>query len=330
MLKMADRKHFAKPDKRRMSEEGGKKMIWVYPPNNWVSNYNETFVYGWCEPKAKLFVEAGFPPEVGPPSAEKPACTKPIPVRIFPNGNFAQSIKLPDKKNIVSLIQILNGKKKVVSRNVIADTNVGIYHGKSLKSKKTKKEIVGAEQHVCPLRVIIIDPGHGGKEHGTHSPKGIPEKVFNLEIAKLLFNKLRRRVASNASTVQIYLTRTNDKDISLKQRIDFAKKKKCNLFISIHHNALPDNENPLKHRGVGVYYTHDFVKPLAKNFLDSISREAKMKKYGIFKRDFAVTRPDFYTGILIECGFLIHPEEGEYVIKKAIQEKIVRGIIKSL
>ena len=99
------------------------------------------------------------------------------------------------------------------------------------------------------------------------------------------------------------------------------------MFISIHHNALPDNEDPLKHRGIGVYYTHDFVKPFAKKLLEGISKKSGLRKYGIFKRDFAVTRPDFYVGVLIECGFLIHPEEGEYITKKKVQEKIVRGFI---
>ena len=111
--------------------------------------------------------------------------------------------------------------------------------------------------------------------------------------------------------------------------MNFAKKKKCNLFISIHHNALPDGEDPLKHRGVGIYYTHDFVKPFAKKLLFSISKESGLKKYGIFKRNFYVTKPDFYKGILIECGFLIHPIEAEIVTQRKIQEKIVRGIVKS-
>ena len=247
-------------------------------------------------------------------------------VKIFPNGNFAQKIKLPKKKNIVRLVQVLNGKKKSITRHItvrnirrFADTPVRRHADTPVR-----------RHAVSPPRrfVIVIDPGHGGKEHGTHSPKGIPEKVFNLQIGKLLFAKLHTGMPWYPRR-NVYLTRSTDKFISLKDRINFAKKKKCNLFISIHHNALPDNEDPLKHKGVGVYYTHDFVKPLAKSLLESISKESGLKKYGIFKRNFAVTRPDFYAGVLIECGFLIHPVEGEEITKPQMQKKIVDGIIKS-
>ena len=287
-----------------------KELIWVYPPNNWVSNFNRTFVYGWCNPKAKLFVaimgkHAGLPVQ---------------PIRIFPNGNFAQTIKLPKKKNVVRLIQIINGKKKVITRLVIARKPKGL-------TKQSHTGIRLPRQHYAPPRndiSIVIDPGHGGKEHGTHSPKGIPEKVFNLQIAKMLFGKLKKKYNN------VYLTREKDKFISLKDRINFAKKKKCNILISIHHNALPDNEDPLRHKGIGIYYTQNSVQPFAKSLLESISKESHLKKYGIFKRDFAVTRSDFYCGFLIECGFLIHPEEGEYIIQRKIQEKIVKGIVKNI
>ena len=157
-----------------------KNLTWVYPPNNWISNFNKTFVYGWCNPKAKLFVSVTGSARAG----LKPAPTE---IKIFPNGNFAQTIKLPGKKNIVKLIQILNGKKKIISRNVIMKNNVGVYCNKPLPTKKMKPPVSYNNT------VIVIDPGHGGKEHGTHSPEGIPEKVFNLQIAKLLFKKLDRK-----------------------------------------------------------------------------------------------------------------------------------------
>ncbi|MBI2996786.1 MAG: N-acetylmuramoyl-L-alanine amidase [Candidatus Melainabacteria bacterium] len=277
-----------------------KDLIWVYPPDNWVSNFNKTFVYGWCNPRAKLFVQSKQ-------------------IRIPSNGNFAQVIQLPKKKNVIQLVQILNGKTRFISRNVIAR-----------RLKEPTKQSHNASRLLRSLTLprndvtIIIDPGHGGKEQGTHSPRGIPEKIFNLQIAKLLFKKCK------SMAWHVHLTRTKDKSVSLKNRVNFAKKKKCNIFISIHHNALSDNEDPLKHRGVGIYYTHDFVRPFAKELLENISKESGFKKHGIFKRDFAVTRPDFYYGVLIECGFLIHPEEAECVIKKEIQKKIVRGIIKGI
>ena len=292
-----------------------KQLIWIYPPNKWISNFNKTFVYGFSNPRARLYVLVR--------ALRRSALTK---IKIFPNGNFAQAVKLPKKENKIQLVQILNGRKKIVTRNIIV-----------------KNKPVGADQCVrpssvdqcvCPKSVlaspciqpmvIVIDPGHGGKEHGTHSPKGIPEKHFNLILAKMLYKKLQKNV---------YLTRTSDQFVSLKQRVNFAKKKKCNILISIHHNALPDNEDPLKHKGIGIYYTHDFVKPFATKILNSIVETChgmSLQKYGIFKRNFALTRPDFCYAVLIECGFLIHPVESEIVTKKIVQKKIVKGIVRAL
>ena len=301
-----------------------KELIWVYPPNNWVSNFNRTFVYGWCNPKAKLYI-----------SVETLRAMSLRQIKIFPNGNFAQTIKLPHKKNVIKLIQTLNRKKQIITRHVIARKPVRL-------TKQSYKSDIGQvrllrRHHVPPRndKIIIIDPGHGGKEHGTHSPKGVPEKYFNLQIAKMLYKKLCMGLPRQTHNWKIYLTRSKDKFVSLKDRVEFAKKKQCNIFISIHHNALPDDEDPLKHKGIGIYYTHDFVKPFAKKLLESISKEGAycntpLKKYGIFTRDFAVTRPDFYHGVLIECGFLIHPEEAEQIMQRRFQKKVVNGIVKAI
>ena len=290
--------HFSHSMKKNKSTN--RKLIWVYPPNGWKSTSNKTFVYGWSDPDAQLFVN------------DKK-------IKIFPNGNFAQTIKLPKKKNTVRLVQILNGKKKITERKI----NVNPV-GATFTVARNKNNRAGARP-ARTINNIVIDPGHGDKEHGTHSPKGIPEKVFNLQVAKLFVETCH---GMSLPRCKIYLTRNTDKFVSLKDRVDFAKKKKCNLFISIHHNALPDGEDPLKHRGVGIYYTNDFVKPFAQSLLQNISKAAGLKKYGIFKRNLYVTKPDFYRGVLIECGFLIHPIEADCVTRKNIQEKIVRGIVK--
>lgn len=298
------------------------KLIWVYPPNNWRSTYRKTFVYGWSDPRARLFfiIKGNL----------KPASMARI--KIFPNGNFARSIKLPFKQNIIQLIQKLDGRQRVLKRKVY------VKRAFRIQPSALREKVLNLKP-ITSLFNIVIDPGHGGKENGTHTPKGIPEKVFNLQIANSLFNKLRknnflklRRRYSWAKKIKFktYLTRKSDIFVSLKERINFAKKKKCNLLISIHHNALPDNEDPLKHRGVGIYYTHNFVKPLANSLLLNILKASGLKKYGIFKRGFALTKLDFCYAVLIECGFLTHPQEVEIVTQYKIQERIVRGIIKGI
>lgn len=293
-----------------MGKKSKKFLKWVYPPNNWKTPYNKTFVYGSSDPKAKLFVLSD-------------EYLVPEKIRIFPNGNFAKSIKLPNIENKIKLIQVLGNKKKIITRKIVI--------ARERKQPKQSRMVVDhdfyASRDVPPGRLsIVIDPGHGGKEHGTHSPTGIPEKHFNLQIARSLVKAL----CTTPLRAKIYLTRSKDKFVSLKQRVDFARKKKANLLISIHHNALPDNADPIKHSGIGVYYAYDSIKPFARKILESICKETKIRAYGIFKRDFALTKPALCKAVLIECGFLTHPLEAECITQKRTQEKIVRGIVKAI
>lgn len=287
-------------------------LIWVYPPNDWQSSSSKTFVYGYSNPRARLFVQCD-------------EYLTPERINVFPSGNFAKVISLPNVENTVRLIQITNKKTSIIKRNIYIKPVGATFTVVRNKRAGTRPAPTKKYYHSREM-VIVIDPGHGGKEHGTHSPKGIPEKHFNLQIAKMLVEMLR----TTSLQWKIYLTRTNDKFVSLNERVNFAKKKKCNIFISIHHNALPDGEDPLKHMGVGIYYSNDYVKLLAKKLLFTISNESRLRRYGIFRRDFFVTRPRFYKGVLIECGFLTHPIEAEYLIQRETQERIVKGIVKAL
>ncbi len=79
---------------------------------------------------------------------------------------------------------------------------------------------------------IIIDPGHGGKDPGAIGPKGTKEKDITLDIAKRLKELLEDRL-----NVEVYLTRSDDSYVELRERTQFANNKDGKLFISIHANA---------------------------------------------------------------------------------------------
>ena len=95
------------------------------------------------------------------------------------------------------------------------------------------------------IKRIVIDPGHGGRDPGAISPWGLKEKDVNLKIAKYLYSLLRKE------GFRVYLTRNGDYFVSLKERVSFAKKRKADLFISIHANANPYSS---RLRGFEVYY----------------------------------------------------------------------------
>ncbi len=87
-------------------------------------------------------------------------------------------------------------------------------------------------------RVIVLDPGHGGAQVGTVSLlDGRTEKQFTLDWARRLANLLEAR------GWQVILTRTNDTEIEVTNRVNFANAHHPALFISLHFNsAAPDHK----------------------------------------------------------------------------------------
>jgi N-acetylmuramoyl-L-alanine amidase len=86
---------------------------------------------------------------------------------------------------------------------------------------------------VPALRVIVLDPGHGGKDTGTQNTAlKLDEKVFALDVAK----RLNTLLVQQGYTV--VMTRTDDRFVELPQRAEIANKAGADLFISIHFNAV--------------------------------------------------------------------------------------------
>jgi len=81
--------------------------------------------------------------------------------------------------------------------------------------------------------VVIIDPGHGGKDPGCIGKNGTREKDVVLSVGRKLKNKL------DTAGFKTYMTRTKDDYLKLAQRAEFAERRKGDLFISLHANANP-------------------------------------------------------------------------------------------
>ena len=117
------------------------------------------------------------------------------------------------------------------------------------KKKKASKNI--AKRHI-PKRadrdkIIVIDPGHGGKDPGAIGYKKYREKIVVFKIARHLKNILNNR------GYKVYMTRYRDKFIKLKNRTGYANKKKADIFVSIHANAVP-RKNAKKAQGIETYF----------------------------------------------------------------------------
>jgi N-acetylmuramoyl-L-alanine amidase len=83
------------------------------------------------------------------------------------------------------------------------------------------------------VKTIMIDPGHGGGATGARGKGGTGEKTITLDIARRLKASLERN-----TDYRIVMTREEDRDVSLKERVDLANQSRADLFISIHVNAV--------------------------------------------------------------------------------------------
>ena len=95
------------------------------------------------------------------------------------------------------------------------------------------------------LRTIVIDPGHGGDEHGARGPSGTLEKDVTLQVARRLRTMIESRLG-----LRVFLTRDDDRTLSLDDRAAYANSQKADVLISIHANAAL---RPAM-KGAEVYY----------------------------------------------------------------------------
>lgn len=96
------------------------------------------------------------------------------------------------------------------------------------------------------IKRIVLDPGHGGRDPGAVGRHlGVYEKDIVLEIAK----KTKRLLEDNLD-VEVFLTREDDRFVSLAERTEFANRHKADLFVSIHCNAAYNSVA----NGTEVYY----------------------------------------------------------------------------
>ncbi len=153
-------------------------------------------------------------------------------------------------------------------------------------------------------RIIVIDPGHGGKDPGTTHGKTIQEKEITLKVSNLVKAKLE------ASGAIVKMTRTGDTYPSLQDRVDFAKNNYGEVFVSIHVNSASSSA-----KGTETYYSvtsndnekEDFALATAVN--TQIVKQANMNNRGVKRVDYYVVKGLVMPAILVELGFVSNAED---------------------
>lgn len=195
----------------------------------------------------------------------------------------------------------------------------GVYVGENFILKIRKNPVKNLN---CPLKGlnITVDAGHGGSESGAIGGKGDREKDINLAIAKNLEQELLKRGA------KVVMTRVNDDNVSLSERVKIAEVNNSALCVSIHANALPDGADPNKKRGTSVFYYHNQAKPLAENILSSMTTELGTQNDKVQQASLALVRPTGAVSVLVEVGYIINPEDYALLTDRSFQINCAKAI----
>src|SRR5438094_3302221 len=163
---------------------------------------------------------------------------------------------------------------------------------------------------------VVIDAGHGGFDRGGIPGQRIPEKEMTLDVAQRLKTLLA------ASGYRVIMTRDSDVFVPLPTRVAIANSYGNAIFVCIHFNSA-------KRMGAGGIETYFYSReslPLASAIHYYVAGGAPSSNRGVRRRGFYVLRKTTVPAVLVECGFLTNPAEGEYVQTASYCQKLAEEI----
>lgn len=194
----------------------------------------------------------------------------------------------------------------------------------------------------APLRTIVLDPGHGGRDNGTSAL----EKSYTLDVAQ------RARKLLEASGFKVVLTRDKDVYLDLQERSALANANRASLFVSIHFNAITNDRRtsgvevftfaPQFQRSTNAWSPgtgndtereaapvnrHDhwsvvLAQAVHRRFvsdLKTFDRGRKIAHWGVLR---GLNCP----GVLVECGFLTSTEEARKIATPQYRQRLAEAI----
>jgi len=222
-------------------------------------------------------------------------------------------------------------------------------HIHSVDAEKTLQPLVEAPATVAKIgRTIVLDPGHGGVDSGTHGAKNQFEKDYTLDWA------LRtERLLTNAGW-RVFLTRRSDVDVRLAERIGVADRVNADLFVSLHFNSTFPDPRP---SGIETYcltptgapstlsrgYADDSHSVFANNTFDAantqfayrIHRELLSSTHAVDNgikraRFMSVLRYQSRPAVLVEGGFLSNVAEMDKIRSSKHRESLAQALAQAL
>lgn len=174
---------------------------------------------------------------------------------------------------------------------------------------------------------VVLDPGHGGKDNATRVA-GIYEKDLTLEVAKEIRKVLQER------GFKVILTRETDEFVSLYTRA----KVQGDIFISLHANSIPNGNMNRNGMEIHVGSTMDQGSPLlnrsvrlAQVFHNELRKMDDIQlNEAIFKQSLVVLRANVSPAILVELGYMSHPDDLKFMTDKSSQRKIADAFAEAI
>ncbi|MGB2926212.1 MAG: N-acetylmuramoyl-L-alanine amidase [Limnothrix sp.] len=165
--------------------------------------------------------------------------------------------------------------------------------------------------------LVMIDPGHGGKDPGAVGIGGLQEKRVILPISQEVAQILQQ------NGVGVRMTRDTDYFVSLAGRTELANRAGADLFVSIHANAISLSRPEVN--GLEVYY-YQSGKTLAQTIHRNILGNIRMRDRGVRTARFYVLRQTSMPSVLVEVGFVTGREDAPNLSDPAHRSRMAQAI----
>ncbi len=173
-------------------------------------------------------------------------------------------------------------------------------------------------------KTIVIDPGHGGEDSGAPGPGHLYEKDVVLDISFYLEELLLEEGAN------VIMTRTEDVDVGLYDRPKAEFIDETDFFISVHANAHGHGADALNTHGIMTLYNYDHNEELADIMLDMVTEEMDLPALYTWRRNIAVTRYTQFPCVLVEAGYMMHPEDNWHILHPRGQQQFAEAMMKGI
>lgn len=225
---------------------------------------------------------------------------------------------------VFTIIESLDEWYKIALPNnqhaYVANWVVNLNQGQAGTINSTKTPKTQRKKGTLNGLTIVIDPGHGGNDHGTTGVRGTAEKGINLITAELLTSKLRSAGAN------VVLTRESDKYVDLRKRVAVSHQNNADAFISIHYDA----SETASVSGFTTYYTNSNQKKLAQAVHNGLASKVTLRDRGAQPGNYLVLRENRQAAILLELGYLSNSSEERAITTDFYREQATLGIYNGL